>query len=395
MTQKQIESFVKKNWYKLSNIDIARHIGKSIQHVTKIARKIGLPRKGSGTGPSPIKQLTPKEQVQLDKERLLQKDKNNELERKYKEAILDNDRLHKELVAYLETKKGIDPVSFSYNPSKGKGSDFVAVVLASDWHIEEEVRPETVDGFNEYTIDIAKNRVEQFFKHTLRLVQIEQQAAKIDTLVLALLGDFFSGSIHDALLEINQLRPIEACILAENLIVGGIQYLLDNSELDLIIPCHVGNHSRITKKVHIATEDGNSLERFMYHHIQEHFKENKRVKVLISPAYLSYLTLWGTYTICFQHGHAVQYQGGIGGLTIPLKKAVSQWQKKRRANLYCLGHWHNLLDIGDAIVNGSLIGYSSYVQFIKGDPERPKQAFFLVSRKFNEKVCVRSILFNQ
>lgn len=337
------------------------------------------------------KSLSPQEQIQADKQKLLDKKIKKEEDKKYSILLFENERLAKELEAAVLTKNAIDPVSFVYKPFT-KDSESVAVVLASDWHIEENVRPETIDGFNEYNLRIARQRIEQFFRTTLRLVEIESQFTNIDTLVLALLGDFISGNIHDALLEICELQPIDATIEAENLIIGGIQYILDHSKLNLIIPCHMGNHSRITKKVHIATEDGNSLEKIMYKHIQNHFRDNPRVNVLISPAYISYLTFWD-YTICFQHGHAVQYQGGIGGLTIPLKKAVAQWQKKRRVNLYCLGHWHQFLDIGEAIVNGSMIGYSSYVQFIKGDPERPKQTFFVINKKHNEKIVVRPILF--
>jgi hypothetical protein len=282
---------------------------------------------------------------------------------------------------------------YEYKPLTSD-TESVAVVLASDWHIEERVRPEVVNGLNNFSVNIARKRAEQFFQNTLKLVEKERYATKIDTLVLALLGDFISGNIHEELLENCELQPIDAMIEAENMILSGIQYLLDNSDLRLIIPCHVGNHTRITRKVHISTESGNSLETIMYHHLKNHFKDNDRVEVLISPSYLSYLDLWG-YTICFSHGHAVKYGGGVGGLTIPLRKAIAQWQKTRRADLYCIGHWHQYLDIGEAIVNGSLVGYNAFAVFIKAEYERPKQAFFLINRKYNQKTVVCPILFNQ
>jgi len=250
--------------------------------------------------------------------------------------IDERDRLQKELEASLEIKKGIKPFTINHVVGK-KDSEAVAVVLASDWHIEEEVKANTVNNLNSYTIEIAEKRIKEFFQNTLKLVQTQQHAVKIDTLVLALLGDVISSSIHDALLEINQLRPIEAIIMAENLIISGINYLLDNSELSLVIPCHVGNHTRMTKKVHIATEQGNSLETFMYHHMANHFKGNKRVKFLVSESYLSYLKIYD-FTICFQHGHAIKFAGGIGGLTIPVNKAIAQWEKFQHADLYCFGH---------------------------------------------------------
>lgn len=306
--------------------------------------------------------------------------------------IEEKERLQKELNASLEIKRSIKPYAFNYKISKND-SEATAVVLASDFHIEEEVKANTVNFLNEYNLAIAEKRVAEFFQNTLKLVQTQQHAVKIDTLVLALLGDVISSSIHDALLEINQLRPIEAIIMAENLIIAGINYLLKNSKLNLVIPCHVGNHTRMTKKVHIATEAGNSLETFMYHHMANHFKGNPRVKFLVSESYLSYLKIYD-FTICFQHGHAIKYQGGIGGLTIPVNKAIAQWEKFQHADLYCFGHWHQAFDGGNFICNGSLIGWNSYATLIKAGFEKPKQVFFLIDKKRMTKTIVAPVMFS-
>lgn len=333
-----------------------------------------------------------KTQISSDKDRVTSAMKVKQTQQKYDFLLSENGRLIKELEASLQLKQNISPNIYQYKPLT-RDTESVAVVLASDWHIEERILAKTVNGLNDFNLEIAHQRVEQFFQITLKLIKIEQSATKIDTLVLALLGDFISGNIHEALLEVCELQPIDAMIVAENMIIGGIEYLLKNSKLKLIIPCHVGNHTRITKKVHIATESGNSLETIMYHHIKNYFKGNQRVQVLISDSYLSYIDIFG-YTICFSHGHAVKFQGGIGGLTIPLRKAVNEWQENRRADLYCIGHWHQLLDIGEAVVNGSLCGYNAFAMFIKARYQRPAQTFFLINKKHNFKIVHRPILFS-
>ena len=340
----------------------------------------------------PVKVST-QDKVDFDKQKIVLQQQKKESEKKYKLLIGENANLQRMLDASLELKRSIKTNKYIYTiPNKIK-SEAVAFAIASDWHYEENIDKNTVDGYNEYNVTIANERASQFFKTVVRLCEVEGTFSKIDTLVLALLGDFISGNIHEALLEICELKPMPAIIAVQNILVSGIQFILDNTKLNLIIPCHVGNHTRITEKVHIATEAGNSLETLMYHHIANHFRDNKRVTFKIATGYLSYLQVWD-YTVCFQHGHAVKFGGGVGGITIPLRKAIAQWQKKRHADLYILGHWHQFLDVGDAIVNGSMIGYSSYVQFIKADPERPKQAFFVLSKKFNEKISVRPILFS-
>lgn len=380
-TTAQKKAWVKRNWGSVSIRKMANSLKISDNTISKWAEELGL--KSQLTKP-----VTVEEKLHKEKE----KKEAAELKKLYKTSLEKSDQLKKELDSSLALKQNISPVVFEYKELTND-TESVAVVLASDWHLEERVKPETVDGLNNFTLGIAQQRVEQFAQMTLKLVHLERLGTKIDTLVLALLGDFFTGNIHEENLETAQLQPIEAAIFAENQIISVIQYLLDNSDINLIIPTHAGNHSRITRRIHISTEGGNSLETMMYHHIKNHFKGNERVKILISEGYLSYLDVWG-YTICFSHGHAIKYAGGIGGLGVPLKRGIAQWQKSRRANLYCIGHHHQYLDINEAIVNGSLIGYNAFARFIKAEFERPKQAFFVINKKHKEKVCARTILFS-
>jgi hypothetical protein len=77
----------------------------------------------------------------------------------------------------------------------------------------------------------------------------------------------------------------------------------------------------------------------------------------------------------------VKYQGGIGGLTVPLNKAVIGWNNARYADVTCGGHWHQYLPLPNAVVNGSLIGYNPYAEWIRASPEKPQQASFVVDKK--------------
>lgn len=323
--------------------------------------------------------LTTEEKILRDRALQGLKTKNNESDKKYKFLLDEINAKEKEIEAVLQSRAGLKSQEIVIRPSSGK-NEAVAVVVASDWHLEEIVKSSKVNGMNESNVSIAKKRATEFFQNTLKLVQKEQQNASIETLVLALLGDFISSNIHDELLENCELRPIEAMIEAQNTILSGIEFLLANSKLKLIIPCHVGNHTRITKKVHLSTEQGNSLEYFMYHNLKNYFKNNKRVEFLIAEGYHSYVKIFD-FTIRFHHGHSMNYGGGIGGLFIPAFKAISQWQKIKHADLDCFGHFHQVKDGGNFLCNGSLIGYNAFALAIKADYERPKQLFFLIDKK--------------
>lgn len=256
-------------------------------------------------------------------------------DKKYKlllETIDDQDKI-------IEAQKALKESSyFKIEPKKTNGeSHATAVIVLSDWHSEELVDKIIVNGLNEFNLDIAKKRSIQCFQTALRMLNIFKRDIQIDRVILALLGDFFSGSIHDDLMESNLLSPIDATMFAQELLLSGINFLLKETDFDFVIPCHSGNHGRMTKKNRHSTEAGNSLERFMYHSLSTHFIANKRVEFIIAPSYHSYVQVYPNYTIRFSHGHNVRYAGGVGGITIPVNKAIAQWNKARNVDLDVFG----------------------------------------------------------
>lgn len=305
--------------------------------------------------------------------------------------VIENEKLALEIEAIKALSKNKSTSAFNIVPVEDS-TEAVAVVLASDWHIEEPVKKASVNGLNEYNLQIAEKRVQEFFVNTVTLLEKEQIAVKIDTLVLWLGGDFISNNIHEVLLETNQLSPIEAILLAQNWLENGIRYLLEKTQVKLVIPCSVGNHSRITNKVHINTESGNSLEAYMYHMLARHIQDD-RVQFIINESYFTYVDIFGV-TLCFHHGHALRYQGGVGGLYVPVRRAIGQWNKKKRVDIWCMGHFHSYLQDPSFMVNGSLIGWNAYADRLSVDFEPPKQTFFLIDKKRKCRTVTIPIMFS-
>lgn len=334
---------------------------------------------------------SPKDQVAKDIESSHSKSEKRTLDKKYRVALNTIGKLETALHAYEKVK----PISeYRIVNKEGKKSrEAVAVVLLSDTHVEEIVKPQEVNGRNEHNLAISKVRMEEFFQGALRLTEICGRDVQINTMVLAFLGDFITNDIHDEMPEICELLPADAIIECQNRLASGIRFLLDNSKLNLIIPCHSGNHARTTEYTRNATEAGHSYEYLMYHFLADHFKNEKRVKFLISRSYHSYLDVLGL-TIRFHHGHNIRYGGGVGGLTIPVNKAIAQWNKLRWADLDCFGHFHQMFDGGNFIANGSMIGYNAFALSIKAGFEKPAQTFFLIDSK-RGRTCRWNLTFNK
>ena len=275
------------------------------------------------------------------------------------------------------------------SPTSG-GKRAIACVFASDWHVDEVVKPRTVNGLNEYNPHIAQARSETFFRNALKLVDIAAKDSEIDTIYLALLGDFFSGWIHEEGMELNAMAPVEAAMFAGDLLASGIAYWLKNSKYNIVGDALPGNHGRLTKKVQSANVVATSLETVTYARIVERFMGNPRVNISLADGGLVYRRFFDSYTMRLLHGYEVKYGGGIGGLTIPLRRMISGWDKGIRANLTALGHFHQYLPGADIIGNGSLIGFNAFAQRIAASPEIPQQAFCVIHERDGGRLCTQA-----
>ena len=260
----------------------------------------------------------------------------------------------------------------------GDKREATALVLASDWHIEEEVRPERVENRNRYNLEISERRMTRFFEAARYSVDFNRQIFTIRDMVLWLGGDMITNYLHEDNVETNLLSPVQAIAWAQQCIGDGIRYLLADPGLErLVIPCNDGNHGRTTDKMRAAARKENSIEWLLYTMLAREFAGESRVQFQIFEGPQLYLDVYGR-TVRFTHGDTVNYHGGVGGITIPLLKAVARWDTVKRADLTCLGHFHQYLSLPDLIVNGSLIGYNSYAMQIGARFEAPSQAFTIL-----------------
>lgn len=259
--------------------------------------------------------------------------------------------------------------------------ELTAVVLASDWHVEEPVDPESVAYRNEYNLEVADRRVERFFQGIIWNLDHQRASGKLSIrdLVLWLGGDLMTGYIHPELVESNLLSPTETVRWLLPRLRDGIATLLEHVD-GLVVPCSFGNHGRTTDKPRISTGYSNSYEWLMYHSLADEFRKEKRVKFEITNSPHQYVQVYDK-VLHFHHGDDVKYQGGIGGLSIPLLKAVPMWDLVKRADVHNIGHHHQLMDYGRVVVNGSLIGYGPYSQRIRAAFENPGQMMYYMDKE--------------
>lgn len=328
------------------------------------------------------------EMVQYDRNVSSLSEKYNNIKRKYKFLLKDRDALDVSINALAEMENNrqirIKPKVQKPRTGKARHSQSWAFAIASDWHAGEYVDPETVAGLNEFDLDIFKKRAKLFFERALYLTDLVRAGTDIDVFVLALLGDFISGEIHDEIREESLGSATEMISLVTDILCDGIDFLQKEGKFqDILIPCSFGNHGRTTKETRSSTAWKTSYEYLMYSFMQKMYKSNEHVHFQLSKGYHNYFTAFDKYKMRFHHGDAIRYAGGVGGITIPVNKAVAQWNKSpagRNTHLDIFGHYHQSKSDNCWISNGSLVGYNAFAMKIKADYEPPRQQFFTIEK---------------
>lgn len=318
------------------------------------------------------------EQVRKDREIARLKAALGESQTRYKAAL-------KELEAASERAE-LQASLIGMKPRRTKagkhrtGAPATAVLVLSDWHVEETVSPESVNGLNQYSLEIARRRVGEVFARAERLLAHERMLVDIDHLVIAALGDFISGHIHEELLETCSLAPMAASREAGELLLGGIERMMQSFRRVTVATCH-GNHGRSTPKIRVATGSDHSFEHNLYKWMEKSTRGTKGLEWQVGDGYLNYMDVQG-YTIRFHHGDAIKFQQGVGGLSIPMNKAKANWDRSRPSDLDICGHFHTWLYMPyKFLVNGCLIGMSPFGIRIRCEYQPPSQSLLIVDSR--------------
>lgn len=290
-----------------------------------------------------------------------------------------------ELTKLLDIKnEAIKFESYELVPSSTSTSkDTVAIACLSDVHIEEEVTLESTMHLNSYNLEIAQKRLENFFLNLTKLIHHHQKNYQIKKLILAILGDIISNWIHDSLKQTNQLSPTEAIAFASRILSSGLKYLNDNLNVDSIdVICICGNHGRYTEKQQFTNFTQTSYEYLMYKNLEEFCKLNKlnKLNFIVPTSTMAVVKIFDK-NILFTHGHQFKYNGGIGGIYIPMLRWFYRIASTLNIDKAFIGHWHTLLNIPEVAVNGSVIGFNSYALNLGFKFELPQQLLYLLNEK--------------
>ena len=283
----------------------------------------------------------------------------------------------------LKISGGVEIHEIAPHPSD-QDRQTIPIVQFSDWHVEESVNKDSVLGMNEYNPEIAKERADSVIFQMCKIISHHQAKYNINSVVIALLGDFIGGWIHEELMQTNSEAPLAAIRTARNLLLSGLKHMHENLKVEKIfVVCIGGNHSRTSRKIQYSNFSDVSLEYGMYLDLQEICKQMGLTKFefIIPKAQLAVVSLLNK-KILFAHGYEFKYHGGIGGIYPPMLRWFFKISKSLKVDKAFLGHWHQPIFTEQCVVNNSLKGYDAYAMDKGMDFQPPSQNLILLDSRY-------------
>lgn len=280
-----------------------------------------------------------------------------------------------------------DPPSWLAPEPPGKHHGTPLLVI-SDTHFDEVVRPEEFFGLNAYDREIAEVRLKNAFEGGVTLPRdYLGTSLKKDGIVLVHGGDLITGEIHDELVESNEATPPESILHYLDPMIAGIRLLYDEYGKVHVVVCD-GNHDRFHKKKRAKRRTASSWSFFFWQLVAREFKRFKNVTFQIPEGADTIFPVYDT-RILLHHGDQQRGGGGIAGPLTPI--AIGQYRKMRKHNdairytgneklrfdMTIQGHIHHRNSLPGVITVGALKGYDEYAN--QGNfPFEPASAEMLI-----------------
>jgi len=328
----------------------------------------------------PTKPLKPsvKQQMRIDSLVLKNEDKTNEIKRLNRSLRAAEDQ-YDIAARRLDIVQSVSDLSvrvptWRSPKARHKKSAATPLLMLSDLHLGEVVAPEEIEFCNGFDVNIAEDRLRHVFDKAVSFPQEVMSGLSYKGIVCALGGDFLSGSIHPELLRTNAQTDFEAVAYWVPKLAAGIGMLADHYG-QVYVPCVAGNHDRspTNRRVPSKKRAQDSFTWIIYHWLQDHFRDDPRVKLDVSTG--SDIA-FNVYDTRFNLTHGDQFKGGngIGGVAVPImrgntKKMARQASIGNPYDYLLMGHFHQFLTLPNVLVNGSLKGYDEYAYCVT--PETP------------------------
>lgn len=325
-------------------------------------------------------------QLQIMTQRNKELEKELRIARETNGASFDMKNLLDQLRSAFKIKETTSNFDFKRaKPRKLKANAGVPTLMCSDWHWGEVVRPDRIEGLNEYNLAIARQRSTRVFETTLEVLFHHQSGMSYEAMVLSLGGDMLSGNIHEELRATND-KPIHECLLelAETLANAIVRIAAEFP--GLYVPAVAGNHGRIDLKPTSKNASVDNYDTLLYGFVKLLVQGKMGTKCNVDFDIASGLDLhYAVYDTRYllTHGDQINSSTNSDDFWASMTKIAARKNERSAIGVaggfdyMTVGHFHKYGNVSNIIVNGSLKGYCEWVYKKNYSFERPIQALWI------------------
>lgn len=256
------------------------------------------------------------------------------------------------------------------------------VLLLSDMHFDEVVRPEEVGGLNAYDRRIAELRLRTWAENSVKLARHYLAGVTYDGVVLMLGGDTFSGDIHEELSQTNADTSLGSLLHWSEQIGAAVDLLADEFG-KVHVAAVPGNHGRTSRKPRAKLRARTNFDWLLAKMLERAGAKDRRLTFQVADDADALISIYGRGHL-LTHGDQVTGGSGIGGIWPPIMRMRAR--KAQRAmsigapfDTLWMGHWHQLIQTPGLIINGSTKGTDEYAWLNNFGHEPPQQALAVVT----------------
>ena len=278
-----------------------------------------------------------------------------------------------------------EPIRIPKWQVKASKSGHAGLVMAqaTDWHLDEVVKPEEIFHLNAYNRDIAHLRMKRWVERVVTLPREYVSGVRLEGLVIPATGDLFTGDIHAELKESNDAKLLASVLYWQEPVMAALQ-LLEDEYPAVAVHAVVGNHGRLSQHSVFKGRVHDNVEWLFWSVIRDRLKDRgSTVTVNVSPSMDLNVPIYGRNHL-LTHGDQFKGGSGISGAFAPLSLG-SHRKSKRQAKAHMpmetmvIGHLHQLINIPGVIMGGCMKGVDEYSFGLNYEPAEAAQAMWITT----------------
>lgn len=379
MNWREIDAYIDAHWLEQTDTEIARALGLKTYQVRDRRHALGYiksPKMRAG--------IMLKQKLDHEREQRLLHQEIQHLKRRLAEeqqAAGQLDRIENAIRSSLPRYTFSDP-----RPPRTKRRRVaeVACYVISDTHFGQRFSKAELGGLNEYSLEVAAQRLEVVTEKAARIAQEKIGAEKLYVFIL---GDLVSGSIHDELEATNEISVPEQALFAADRIQQALRYLHQYvPELEVVALS--GNHGRVRKAKWAARRQYESWDYVTCRIVEAVLSQLKNIRFHIPRSPFVIVDVAGLKVLA-SHGDHIRSSTSWAGIPFyglsrdTFRRRVLLSEHDQHFDVALLGHFHTSAVVplaGDlkVILAPSLVGPDPYSETLAAG-SRPAALFFGVA----------------